>query len=82
VLVSRVPARARRYVQFALIVAGLITVIAVPLITRRDSQPTVKAILLRNYTGGLTILLGIVAAVSLVLYAIRVARDERSPRDR
>jgi hypothetical protein len=82
VLVSRIPPRARRYVQFALIVAGLIAVVAVPLILRRHSQPAVKAILLRNYAGGLTILLGMIAAASLLLYAIRVAREGRPPPDR
>jgi len=67
VLVSRIPPRARRYVQFGLVVAGLVTVIAVPLIARRHSQPTVKAILLRNYAGGLTLLLGVIAAVMATL---------------
>jgi hypothetical protein len=70
-----VPDRARRYLQIALIVSGLVTVIALPMIYLRGSQPAVKAILLRNYGANLTVLVAIIAVVSLVLYAVRVARD-------
>ena len=75
VLLTRVPHRARRYVQGGLIVAALITVIAIPLIHRRDTQPEIKAILLRNYAGNLALLLGLTLAVALGLYAARVLRD-------
>lgn len=71
----RVPARARRYLQAGLIAGGLITVVAIPLIYRRGSQPAAKSILDQNYGGNLTLLLGIVAALTLLGYAIRVARD-------
>ncbi len=74
-LVGRVPPRARRYLQTALIVAGCVALIALPLIVRRGSQPSVKAILQRNYAGNLTIIVAVVAALSLVLYAVHVARD-------
>jgi hypothetical protein len=74
-LVARVPPRARRYVQFALVTGGLIAVIGVVLAARRGSQPPVKALLLRNYGMNLVILLGLVAAISLGTYAVRVARD-------
>jgi hypothetical protein len=74
-LVGRVPVRARRYLQAALIVAGCVTVIALPLIARRGSQPAAKAILQRNYAGNLTIIVAIVAALSLVLYAVHIAHD-------
>jgi hypothetical protein len=74
-----VPDRARRYLQLALIMSGLVTVIAIPMIFLRGSQPAVKAILLRNYGANLTLLIGIIGAVSLALYAVRVARD-RPPR--
>jgi len=70
-----VPDRARRYLQIALIVSGMVTVIALPMIYLRGSQPAVKAILLRNYGANLTVLVAIIAVVSLVLYAVRVARD-------
>ncbi len=78
VLVSRVPARARRYLQAALITGAAVTVIAIPMIYRRDSQPREKAILLRNYAGNLALLLGIIAAVTLTLYAVRIARRDQT----
>ena len=49
VLRRYVPDRARRYLQMGLIMAGLVTVIALPMIYLRGSQPAVKALLLRNY---------------------------------
>lgn len=73
-----VPDRGRRYLQVALIMSGLVTVIAIPMIYLRGSQPAVKALLLRNYAGNLSVLIGIIAVLSLALYAVRVARD-RSP---
>ena len=78
VLLSRVPPRARRYLQGALIVGALVTVIALPLIHRRDTQPAIKAILLRDYAGNLALLLGLTAAVAVLLYVARVVRDGRS----
>jgi hypothetical protein len=73
-----VPDRARRYLQIVLIMSGLITVIAVPMIFLRGSQPPVKALLLRNYGANLSLLIVVIAVVTLILYAVRVARD-RSP---
>lgn len=77
-LVSKVPPRARRYLQFALVAGGLIAVIGLILVARRGSQPRVKALLLRDYGVNLAILLGIVAAGSLLAYAVRVARESRA----
>jgi hypothetical protein len=74
-----VPHRARRYLQLALIMSSLVTVIAIPMIYLRGSQPAVKAILLRNYGADLTLIIGIIGVVSLALYAIRVARDRPPP---
>jgi hypothetical protein len=78
VLLTRVPPRARRYVQGALIVGALITVIAIPLIGRRGTLPAVKAILLRDYAANLALLLGLTVGVALVLYVVRVLHDRRS----
>lgn len=78
VLLTRVPPRLRRYLQGALIVGALLTVIAIPLVNRRGTQPAVKAILLRNYAGNLALLLGLTAAVALALYAVRVVREQQS----
>jgi hypothetical protein len=72
-----VPDRGRRYLQAALITAVPVTVIAIPLIYRQGSQPPSKALLLQNFTANLGLLLGIIAGVCLVAYAIRVARDTR-----
>lgn len=78
VLLTRVPPRARRYIQGALVVGALVTFIAIPLIYRRDTQPEVKAILLRNYAGNLALLLGLTAAVALALYTARAFREQES----
>lgn len=75
VVLTRVPPRARRYVQGGLLVAAMLTVVAVPLIHRQGTQPAAKALLLRDYAGNLALLLGLVAAVALLLYAGRVLRD-------
>ena len=80
VLLTHVPPRARRYLQGGLLVGALITVIAIPLINRRDTQPEVKAILLRNYAGNLALLLGLVVGVDPA--ALRRARDQRRARPR
>jgi hypothetical protein len=76
-LARRVPPRARRYLQGFLVVGGLLTVVAIPLMLRRDSQPVSKAMLQQNYGGNLSILLALAAAISLLLSAIRVARRTR-----
>jgi hypothetical protein len=73
-----IPDRGRRYLQAALIIAVPVTVIAIPMIYRQGSQPPSKALLLQNFTANLGLLLGIIAALCLVGYAMRVARD-RSP---
>ncbi len=73
-----IPDRGRRYLQAALIMAVPVTVIAIPLIYRQGSQPPSKALLLQNFTANLGLLLGIIAAVCLIGYAIRVAGDRSS----
>jgi hypothetical protein len=82
VLRRLVPDRGRRYVQIALMTAVPVTVIAIPMIYRQGSQPPSKALLLQNFTANLGLLLGIIAAVSLVGYAVRVARDGSRARGR
>ena len=82
VLRRLVPDRGRRYVQIALVTAVPVTVIAIPMIYRQGSQPPSKALLLQNFTANLGLLLGIIAAVSLVGYAVRVARDGSHARGR
>ena len=74
-----VPDRPRRYLQFALIMVGLVTVITLPMIYLRGSQPAVKALLLRNYGGNLALIIGLVCIATLIIYAVRVARDRPEP---
>jgi hypothetical protein len=54
---------------------GLIIVIAIPMIFLHGSQPPAKALLLRNYGANLTLLIGIIAVITLTLHAISVARE-------
>jgi hypothetical protein len=74
--------RGRRYLQAALLTALPVTVIAIPMIYRQGSQPPSKALLLQNFTANLGLLLGIIAGLCLVGYAIRVARDRSAGQDR
>lgn len=76
--VARVPPRGRRYLQGALVVGALITVVALPLIDRQGTQPASKAILLRDYSSNLALLLGLTAGVALLLYILRVLREHRT----
>ena len=77
-LARSVPPSGRRYLQAALVVGGLITIIAIPLIARRGTQPPAKALLLQNYGANLAILLGLVAALNLAAYLVTAARDRHS----
>ena len=74
----RIPDRGRRFLQIGLIVAAMVTVVAIPLILRQGTQPPAKALLLQNYAANLALLLGLIAGVTLVAYAVRVARDRRA----
>jgi hypothetical protein len=71
------PARGRRYLQAALIVSAVVTVLAVPMIYRANRQPPSKAILRQNFGANLGLLLAVVAVTTLIAYAIRVAHDAR-----
>ena len=75
VLARVVPPRARRYLQFALIAGGLVTVIALPMIHRQKIGPAQKALLRQNFAANLTIILAVIAVLTLAAYAVRVARD-------
>jgi hypothetical protein len=74
-----VPERGRRYLQFGLIMAAMVTVIAVPLIYRAHTQPPAKALLLQDFGINLTVLLAAIGGGTLIAYAIRVARDRSLP---
>lgn len=75
-LISRkVPPRARRYLQGALIGAAAVTVIALPMIYRAHSQPKVKALLEQNFAANLALLVGVIAVVALLGYVVGLVRD-------
>jgi hypothetical protein len=74
-----VPDRGRRYPQFGLIMAAMITVIAVPMIYRANTEPPAKALLLQDFGINLTVLLVAIGGGTLIAYAIRVARDRSLP---
>lgn len=73
--------RARRYVQAALIVSALVTIVALPMIYRANRQPPSKAILRQDFGENLALLLAIIAVATLIMYAVQVARDARSDRE-
>lgn len=75
-----VPPRARRYLQAALLMAALVTIVALPMIYRANRQPPSKAILRQNFGGNLALLLAIIAVATLIAYAVQVARDARFDR--
>ena len=70
--------RVRRYVQGGLVASALITVIAIPLIDRRGSQPAVKALEQQNYGLHLGILIALVFGVAAMGYLIQVLRERRN----
>jgi hypothetical protein len=77
-LLARVAApRVRRHLQATLIIGGMITVIALPMIFREGTHPASKAWLVQNYGANLAVLLGLVAALNLLAYLFAVARDHR-----
>jgi hypothetical protein len=89
VLTRTIRPRARRYVQGALIVMGLMLPVAlieivaknrsyVPLIRSANKQDPSKALLTQNYAGNLVVVLGIIAAVALAAYLLRLVLDHRT----
>ncbi len=81
-VLTLVPPRARRYLQVGLVVGAVLTVVAVPLIHREGTQPPSKTLLVHDYSARLTVLLALVAAVSLTAYAVQVARSRSGPSTR
>ena len=92
VLTRAIRPRARRYVQGALIAIGLVAPVAlieiaaqrrsyVPLIHSANPQNPSKALLTQNYGANLAVVIGIIAAVGLVAYLLRVGFDRRARSD-
>ena len=76
-VVARRAPRAARYLAGALIVAAMATIVAIPLIHRRGHTPTGSTLETRDYGGALAVVIGIVAGVALLAYAVRVVRDRQ-----
>jgi hypothetical protein len=73
-LARSAPAHGRRHLQSALLVGGLVTVVAIPLILRRGTQRPAKALVTQNYGANLAILLGLVVVLNLAAYLLTRAR--------
>lgn len=74
-----VPDRGRSYLHAGLIMAGCVTVVALPLMLRQHTQPAPKAMLLQDYRISLLLLLVIIGVGTAIAYAIRVGRDRPRP---
>ena len=81
-LLGRVPPGPRRFAQAGLVVGGMLVVVAAPLIHRQGTQTPSKALLLRDYTGNLVLLLVLVALVSVGAYVWSLVRDRPVVRTR
>jgi hypothetical protein len=80
VLSATLRPRARRYVTGALVTAGLVTVVALPLIYRRGTVPHVTALETQNYGSHLALIVVLIAVVTGGAYAVRALRDRRVQR--
>lgn len=74
VALQRVPDRARGVLQAVLIMVGIVTIVAVPLLLRQFSQPPAKAMLLQHYAVNLAVLVVIIAGGTLIAYGFARAR--------
>jgi hypothetical protein len=74
-----VPGRARAYLQGGLITAGLVAVVAAPLIYRQGKSQPGQALLERDYLANLLVIVACIAAVTGAAYLARVRRDRRAP---
>jgi hypothetical protein len=75
---ARLPRRARTFVQGGLLAGAFVTVIAIPMIYRRNSQPRVKAILQQNFGLNLVSLLAVILVGTFGLYLVRVLRGRQA----
>lgn len=72
---GRIPPPARAFVQAALIMIGVVVIIALPLIIRQGSQPPAKAMLLQPYGLHLALLVGVIILGTALAYALRGVRE-------
>lgn len=72
-----VPPRARRAITYGLTAAVGVTVVALPEIYRQGTQPAQKALLTQDYGRNLAIGLGVVAAATVLYYAVSLVRNPK-----
>ncbi|HEX8303709.1 MAG TPA: hypothetical protein VF612_02445 [Jatrophihabitans sp.] len=77
-----VPGRARAYLQGALITAGLVAVVAAPLIYRQGKSQPGQALLERDYLANLLVIFACIAVVTGAAYLVRVRRDRAAANAR
>ncbi len=77
-----VPGRARGYLQGGLITAGLVSLVAAPLIYRRGKSQPGQSLLERDYLANLLIIVACIAAVTTTAYLVRVRREARVAKHR
>lgn len=82
VVVSRLPARGRTFVQAGLVVAGCLVVVAAPMIVAQGRQPESTTILVQPLGWSLVVLLGCVAGSTLLAWLFRLLRDRRPAAER
>ncbi|HEV2888375.1 MAG TPA: hypothetical protein VGX49_15795 [Jatrophihabitans sp.] len=73
-----VPGRARAYLQGALITAGLVALVAAPMIYRQGRSQPGQSLLERDYLANLAIIVACIAVVTGVAYLMRVRREDRA----
>lgn len=81
VMARLVPSRARAFIQGGLVAGALVTSFVVFEIYRERKSEPGMALLQRDYTTNLLVVLGVVAALTALLYVARVVRDRRAPAD-
>jgi hypothetical protein len=78
VLTKYVPAPMRSYIQGALVTMGVVTIVALPLIYRHGKTLPGKTLLERDYARNLIVILGLIVAVAVAAYVVRMLREESS----
>jgi len=79
-LARLVPGRARAYLQGGLVTAGLVAVVAAPMIYRRGRSQPGQALLERDYLANLALIVAGIAVVTGAAYLLRVRQDARAAK--
>ncbi len=77
-LARLVPGRARAYLQGGLITAGLVSVVAAPMIYRQGKSQPGQSLLERDYLANLLIIFACIAVGTGAAYLVRVRREVKA----